>query len=222
MGMIVFEQNLFERKILTVGDLTGRLKDLIETEYGLIWVAGEISNLKKPASGHIYFTLKDSQAQLRAVMFRTKQRYLDFTPKDGNQVLARGRLTVYEPRGEYQLVAEFLEPHGEGALRLAFEKLKRTLAAEGLFDKDKKKPIPFMPQRIALVTSPTGAAVRDFIRVSRRRFENTALSVYPVRVQGVEAAGEIARAVEDLNRWKAADVIVLTRGGGSPGRSMGL
>ncbi|MFH1134612.1 MAG: exodeoxyribonuclease VII large subunit [Pseudomonadota bacterium] len=211
----MFEQNLFERKILTVSDLTGRLKDLIESEFGLIWVAGEISNLKRPSSGHIYFTLKDETAQIRAVMFRTKQRYLDFNPADGQEVLARGRLTLYEPRGEYQLVVEFIEPRGEGALRLAFEKMKQRLAQEGLFDPARKKNLPFLPLRVAVVTSPTGAAVRDFIRVSRRRFENTALLIYPVRVQGEGAAAEIAAAVDDINRWEAADVIVLTRGGGS-------
>ena len=160
-------------------------------------------------------TLKDKDAQLRAVMFRTKQRYLGLDPADGQEVLARGRLTVYEPRGEYQLVIDYLEPRGEGALRLAFEKLKTRLAAEGLFDHDRKKKPPFLPRRVAVVTSPSGAAIRDFVRVSRRRYENVSISIYPVMVQGDDAGPQIARAVDDLNQWGGFDLIVLTRGGGS-------
>ena len=208
-------EGLITREILTVSELTGRLRDLIEEAFDAVWLVGEISNLRQPSSGHFYFTLKDRQAQVRAVMFRTKRRYLAFDPEDGREVLVRGRLSVYEPRGEYQVVVDYMEPRGEGALRLAFEQLKDRLAQEGLFDQERKKKLPFLPQRVALVTSPTGAAVRDFIHVSRRRFENVGLFVYPVRVQGEEAAGEIARAVSDLNQWGGFDLMVLTRGGGS-------
>ena len=207
--------DLFDRRILSVSQLTGRLKDLIEAEFGNVWIWGEISNLRRPASGHVYLTLKDEAAQMRAVMFRVQTRYLDFEPADGQEVLVRGRLTVYEPRGDYQIILDYMEPRGEGALRLAFEKLKGRLAAEGLFDEARKKSLPFMPRRVALVTSPTGAAVRDFIRLARERFENAVLSVYPVRVQGQGAAEEIAGAIGDLNAWGGFDVIVLTRGGGS-------
>ncbi|MBW2060350.1 MAG: exodeoxyribonuclease VII large subunit [Deltaproteobacteria bacterium] len=201
--------------MLSVSELTARLKNLIEVEFGQVWLTGEISNLRLPSSGHCYMTLKDEGAQLRAVMFRREQRYLDFEPEDGQEVLVRGRVSVYEARGEYQILIDYMEPHGEGALRLAFERLKARLAGEGLFDEERKKPLPYLPQRVALVTSPTGAAVRDFIRVARERFENIILSVYPVRVQGDGAAQEIAEAIADLNRWADFDVIVLTRGGGS-------
>ena len=198
-----------------MSDLTARLKALLEAEFGQIWITGEISNLTIPRSGHFYLTLKDQQAQIRAVMFRTQQRYLDFEPSDGQEVLVRGRVSVYEPRGEYQIIVDYMEPRGQGALKIAFERLKSRLAEEGLFDEARKKPLPFLPARVALVTSPTGAAVRDFIRVARDRFENTHLMVAPVRVQGEGAAGEIVQALADLNRWGKADVIVLTRGGGS-------
>ncbi|MDY6852533.1 MAG: exodeoxyribonuclease VII large subunit, partial [Thermodesulfobacteriota bacterium] len=208
-------EDLFGREVFSVAELTGRVKDLIETEFGMVRLWGEVSNLRRPSSGHYYLTLKDRDAQIRAVMFRTQQRYLDFDPADGLEVLVRGRLSVYEPRGEYQIIIEYMEPRGEGALGLAFEKLKAQLESEGLFDEERKKILPFMPQRVALVTSPTGAAVRDFIRVARRRFENTILSIYPVRVQGEGAGAEIAQAVADLNRWGGFDLIVLTRGGGS-------
>ena len=207
--------DLFQREILTVSELTDRLKDLLETAFSQVWISGEVSNLAVPRSGHYYLTLKDARAQIRAVMFRTQQRYLAFAPADGQEVLVRGRLSVYEPRGEYQILIEYMEPRGEGALRLAFERLKARLAEEGLFDEARKKRLPFLPGRVALVTSPTGAAVRDFIRVARERYENAVLSIYPVRVQGDGAAAEIAGAIEDLNRWGGFDVIVLTRGGGS-------
>jgi len=208
-------EDLFNREILSVSELTAQLKSLIELEFGQVWLTGEISNLRLPGSGHYYLTLKDAGAQLRAVMFRREQRYLDFEPEDGQEVLVRGRISVYEARGEYQIIIDYMEPHGEGALRLAFEKLKAKLAEEGLFDEERKEPLPYLPQRVALVTSPTGAAVKDFIRVARQRFENAALSIYPVRVQGEGAAQEIADAVKDLNRWGGFDLIVLTRGGGS-------
>ena len=209
------EESLFEREILSVSELTARIKYLLEAEFGAVWMWGEISNLRQPSSGHLYLTLKDEDAQVRAVMFRTQQRYLDFDPADGHEVLVRGRVSVYEPRGEYQIILDYMEPRGEGALRLAFEKLKARLAAEGLFDQDRKKELPFLPRRVAVVTSPTGAAVRDFVRVARERFPNVTLSIYPVPVQGEEAPPRIAEAIHDLNQWGGFDVIVVTRGGGS-------
>jgi exodeoxyribonuclease VII large subunit len=208
-------EDLFQREVLTVSQLTERIGSLLEEHFGLVWLSGEISNLRRPSSGHFYFTLKDEDAQIRAVMFRNQQRYLEFEPEDGSEALVRGRLNVYQPRGEYQIVVDYMEPMGEGALRLAFEALKAKLAAEGLFDRERKKPLPFLPRCVAVVTSPTGAALRDFIRVSRRRFDRVCLTVYPVRVQGEGAGAEIARAVEDLNRMGGYDLIVLTRGGGS-------
>jgi exodeoxyribonuclease VII large subunit len=205
----------FKRDILTVSQLTERLKQTLESVFGQVWLNGEISNLRRPASGHLYFTLKDDAAQVRGVMFRGKQQYLGFKPEDGAEVLVRGRVTVYEPRGDYQVVIDYMEPMGEGALRLAFEQLKAKLTAEGLFDPARKKTLPFLPTAAAVVTSPTGAAIRDFIQVARRRFENVGFFVYPVRVQGAGAALEIAEAIEDLNRWGGFDVIVVARGGGS-------
>lgn len=209
------EPGLFSPSILTVTDLTRRLAGLIDKHFAQVKVVGEISNLRQPGSGHLYFVLKDEQAQIRAVMFRLQQRYLSFEPADGQEVVLHGRLTVYEPRGEYQIIVDYMEPHGEGALRLALEKLKAKLAAEGLFDSSRKKSLPYLPGRVAIVTSPTGAAVRDFIRVAFRRFDRAWLSIYPVRVQGQGAAEEIARAVAQINTWGGFDVIVLTRGGGS-------
>lgn len=209
------EGNLFDRDVLSVSELTGRLQDVIESEFGLVWLVGEISTLRRPSSGHYYFILKDKDAQIRAVMFRNKQHYLGFDLEEGREVLCRGRISIYAPRGEYQIILEYMEPLGEGALRLAFEKLKQRLAEEGLFDESRKKKLPLIPERVAVVTSPTGAAIRDFIRVSRRRFNNTAISVYPVRVQGEGSAAEIAQALNDLNKWGGFDVIVVARGGGS-------
>ncbi|MEW6265983.1 MAG: exodeoxyribonuclease VII large subunit [Thermodesulfobacteriota bacterium] len=209
-------EDLFQRQVLSVRELTERLELLIQTEFDLVWLIGEISNLRQPASGHYYFILKDESAQIRAVMFRNQQRYLGFQPSDGQEVLVRGRLSIYAPRGEYQIVADYMEPRGEGALRLAFEKLKARLAAEGLFDEARKRRLPFLPKKVALVTSPTGAAIRDFIRVAQRRFERAALFIYPVRVQGQGAAEDIVQALADLNRAGGGfDLIVLTRGGGS-------
>jgi exodeoxyribonuclease VII large subunit len=180
-----------------------------------VWVEGEISNLRVPSSGHYYFTLKDEGSQLRAVMFRTQARLLRFAPEDGLKVICRGRINVYEQRGEYQLIAEMLEPKGVGDLQLAFEQLKQKLQQEGLFEAGRKKPLPFLPARVAVITSATGAAVRDIIRVMHRRFPNVAILVVPVKVQGDEAPHEIALAVETVNRHNLADVIIVGRGGGS-------
>jgi len=201
--------------IYTVSSLTREIRARLETHFSLVWVSGEVSNLRQPLSGHCYFTLKDAGAQLRAVLFKGNHQHLRFKPEEGGQYLCRGRLTVYEPRGEYQLVLDYLEPLGLGALAQAFEALKTQLQAEGLFAPERKKPLPFLPKRIALITSPTGAAVRDFLRLLRRRFANLEVLIYPVKVQGVEAAGEIARALEDLPAYAGVEVIVLARGGGS-------
>jgi exodeoxyribonuclease VII large subunit len=201
--------------IYTVSALTREIRDRLETYFSLVWVSGEVSNLRQPLSGHYYFTLKDAGAQLKAVLFKGSHQHMRFKPQEGSQFLCRGRLTVYEPRGEYQLVVDYLEPLGQGALAQAFEALKTRLKAEGLFAPELKKPLPFLPRKIALVTSPTGAAVRDFLRLLRQRFPNVEVLIYPVKVQGAEAAGEIAAALDDLGACPGVEVIVLARGGGS-------
>ncbi len=178
-------------------------------------VEGEVTNFMRSAAGHMYFTLKDARAQIRIVFFATQARFLRFRIENGLQLIVRGRLTIYEQKGEFQLNAVAAEPAGLGALQLAFEQLKKQLAEEGLFDADRKKPIPMLPQRIAVVTSPTGAAIRDILHVLGRRFENLSLQIYPVRVQGASAAREIATAIKHLSRWKLHDVVLICRGGGS-------
>jgi exodeoxyribonuclease VII large subunit len=203
------------RRVFTVSELTRAVKDTLEGRFGGLWVEGEISNLRVHTSGHVYFTLKDEEAQVRAVLFRSRVRRVRFEPADGLHILAFGRLDVYAVRGEYQLVCEVMEPKGLGALQLAFEQLKARLAAEGLFDAGRKRPLPALPRRVGLVTSPTGAAVRDFLRIVTRRFAGLQVLVCPVRVQGDTAAGEIAQALGTLNRRGDLDVIVLARGGGS-------
>ena len=204
-----------KKKIYTVSQLNEEIKLLLETSFDFVWVEGEISNFRAPLSGHFYMALKDEKAQIKAVMFRPQSRYLKFLPEDGMKVLAQGRVGVYEPRGEYQIVLDYLEPLGVGALALAFEQLKKKLAALGLFDEKIKKPLPFLPQRVAVITSPTGAAVRDFLKVIGRRFANIEIIIMPVKVQGDEAAGEMVEALGWVNRHLDVDVIVLTRGGGS-------
>jgi exodeoxyribonuclease VII large subunit len=204
-----------ERKIWSVSELTNKIRDLLEGAFDDLLVQGEVSNLRPAQSGHLYFTLKDARAQVRCVCFRDKSRLLKFRPEDGLQITVRGKLGVYEVRGEYQLYVEHIEPVGFGALQLAFEQLKQRLEAEGLFAPARKKPLPLLPRRIGLVTSPTGAAVRDVLRILGRRFPNLHILLYPVRVQGEGAAEEIAEAIEHLNRAKAADVLLLARGGGS-------
>lgn len=203
------------RTIYTVSQLTNEIKSLLERNFEYIWVEGEISNLRLPASGHLYFTLKDEAAQIRAVMFRLQSRLLKFEPIDGLQVISYGRISVYEPRGEYQVIVDYMEPKGLGALQLAFEQLKEKLAQEGLFDPAHKKPLPRLPQRIGIITSPTGAAIRDMLKIIERRFANVHILLYPVRVQGVGAAQEIAQAIQELNEWPQIDVIIVGRGGGS-------
>ncbi len=209
---------LFEKqspKIYTVSALTEEIKDLLEEHFDFVWVEGEISNFGSPSSGHYYMVLKDEKAQIRAVMFRPQTRYLKFTPEDGMKVIAQGRIGVYQPRGEYQIILDYLEPLGIGALALAFEQLKEKLAAEGLFDEEIKRPLPFLPQRVAVITSPTGAAIRDFLKIIHRRFANIEITVIPVKVQGDEATAEMVEALGTVNRELDVDVIVLTRGGGS-------
>jgi len=201
--------------ILTVTQLTNRIKDLIEGAFPDIWVEGEISNLSIPQSGHAYFTLKDEHAQVRAVLFRSAQRFLKFTLQHGIQVICRGRASVYEPRGEYQLILDYIEPKGVGALQLAFEQLKARLEKEGLFDLNRKKPLPVLPRRIGIITSPTGAAIRDMLRVIKRRHPKMHILIYPVPVQGAEAAPAIAEALRYFNREQNADVLIVGRGGGS-------
>jgi len=204
-----------QRKIYSVSELSQQIRRLLEKEFLDVWVTGEISNLRAATSGHFYFTLKDETAQIRAVCFRTQARYLKFKPQDGISVIARGHLSIYEARGEYQLYVEYLEPAGLGALQLAFEQLKQKLAAEGLFDQARKKALPMLPSAVGIVTSPTGAVIRDIVRILRRRFSSMKVMLYPARVQGDGAAGDIAEAIRALNRQAAVDVIIVARGGGS-------
>jgi exodeoxyribonuclease VII large subunit len=212
------EQGTFpftERAVLTVSDVSERIKIVLEDTFFDIWVEGELSNLRLPSSGHMYLTLKDERSQLRAVLFKMQRRYLRFDPKDGMSVIARGRIALYEPRGEYQLVIDYMEPKGVGALQVAFEQLKARLAQAGFFDPARKRPLPMLPRAIGVVTSPTGAAIHDMLQILRRRFANLQVCLYPVRVQGDGAAEEIARGVEALNRYPGIDVIIVARGGGS-------
>jgi exodeoxyribonuclease VII large subunit len=209
---------LFENqssKIYTVSNLTEEIQGLLEERFDFVWVEGEISNFRSPSSGHYYMVLKDEKAQIRAVMFRPQTRYLKFTPEDGMKVIVQGRIGVYQPRGEYQIILDYLEPLGIGALALAFEQLKEKLAAEGLFDEKIKRPLPLLPQKVAVITSPTGAAIRDFLKIIHRRFANIEIIVVPVKVQGDEATAEMVEALDAVNRELNVDVIVLTRGGGS-------
>jgi exodeoxyribonuclease VII large subunit len=203
------------RRVLTVSELTARIRDLLAKNFTDIWVVGEVSNCREAQSGHIYFTLKDDRAQVRCVFFKQQQRGIKFRPEDGLQMTVRGSISVYETRGEYQIYVENLEPVGLGALQLAFEQLKKRLEAEGLFAAERKKPLPLLPSRIGLITSPRGAAVRDVVRILRRRFPNVHLMVYPVRVQGEGAADEIVKALKFFNQKKLVDVLILARGGGS-------
>jgi exodeoxyribonuclease VII large subunit len=203
------------RPVLSVGELNTLVRTLIEERLDSVWVEGEISNLRRYPSGHTYFTLKDAEAQIAAVLFRGQAQQLRFRPEDGVKVLARGRVSLYEPRGSYQIIIETLEPAGLGALQLAFEQLKARLLAEGLFDAARKRPLPPLPRRIGIVTSPAGAAIRDILRVLDRRFANLEVVIAPSRVQGEGAAAEIVRGIRDLNRLPGVDVIIVTRGGGS-------
>ena len=203
------------RDVLTVSRLNAEVRAVLEGSFPLLWVTGEISNLAQPSSGHIYFTLKDRHAQVRCAMFRMKRQYLRFLPENGAQVLLRCRVGLYEGRGEFQLLVEHMEPAGEGALRQAFEALKEKLAAEGLFSTDLKKPLPAYPNQIGIITSPTGAAVRDILTVLQRRFPAAGVVIYPVQVQGNEAAAEIEAMIKLADQRAECDLLILTRGGGS-------
>jgi exodeoxyribonuclease VII large subunit len=202
-------------KIYSVSEITKEIKDLLESSFPFIWVEGEISNFKKHTSGHMYFTLKDEEAQIRCVMWRFINQKLNFMPEDGMKVLVQAELTVYERSGNYQLKVIRMTPSGIGELQMAFEQLKRKLAAEGLFDPVHKKSLPVYPDRIGVVTSPTGAAIRDIVSIIQRRFPQVQIILLPVRVQGEGAAEEIARAIDLFNEYGNVDVIIVGRGGGS-------
>lgn len=201
--------------MLTVSELTGLLRASIEDQFPDIWIEGEISNLRAPGSGHLYCTLKDEQSQIRAVLFRSSASRLRFALQEGMQVVVRGRLTIYEPRGEYQIVLEYVEPKGIGALQLAFEQLKERLAAEGLFDAARKRPLPTFPRTVGVVTSLRGAAIRDILAVLRRRWPTIRILIAPVLVQGGDAARQIAEALAALNDVGHVEIIIVGRGGGS-------
>lgn len=203
------------QRILTVSELTLLVRDRLEQGFPEVWIEGEVSTLRSPASGHLYFTLKDAQCQIRTVLFRSQAQRLRFALREGLQVVVRGRLTVYEPRGEYQVVLDYLEPKGVGALQLALEQLKEKLAREGLFDASRKRPLPFLPRRVGLVTSLSGAAIRDMLVVLGRRCPSLDVLICPVPVQGEGAAPKIAAAIRTLSASGKVDVMIVGRGGGS-------
>jgi exodeoxyribonuclease VII large subunit len=212
---LVFEEPRPARRIWPVRELVGRIRELVEQEYVDVWVEGEISNFRPAPSGHLYFTLKDADAQLPIVLFRRHATLLRFRPEDGLHVLVRGRISIYEQRGQLQLVAETMEPVGAGSLQLAFEQLKERLKTEGLFDTSRKRPLPPFPRTVGIVTSRTGAVIRDFLNVVARRHSGLNVLLYPVSVQGESAPSEIERAIADLNVSGRVDLIVVARGGGS-------
>jgi exodeoxyribonuclease VII large subunit len=204
-----------ERRIVSVSELTTAIRSRLESGFGDVWVEGEISNCRLWNTGHLYFTLKDAAAQIRVVMYRSAVRYLKFKAEDGQHVIARGRLTVYDPKGEYQLLCDHLQPRGLGALQLAFEQLKKKLQAEGLFDRARKRPLPALPRTIGIVTSREGAALRDIIKVLTRRHPNVRLLIAPTRVQGEGAAADVAHAIRTICRVPGVDVVIVGRGGGA-------
>ena len=204
-----------QRRTYTVAELNAQVRGMLETEFTDIWVGGEISGCRIPSSGHCYFTLKDHEAQLKCVCYRSSFRYLKFKPQDGMAVLVRGRLDLYEARGEVQLLVEALEPQGHGALQFAFEQLKKKLAAEGLFEATRKRALPKYPQRIGIITSQTGAVIRDMANVLSRRFPGMHLRLYPAMVQGEGSVEQVCRALEYFSRTNWAQVVILARGGGS-------
>jgi exodeoxyribonuclease VII large subunit len=203
------------RRAWSVRELTDRLQGIVETEFADVWVEGEISNLKIAGSGHWYFSLKDEHAQVRAVVWKMDARLIRFKPQDGMKVVARGAIRVYPPRGEYQISVQLLEPLGKGSLQQAFEELKEKLGKEGLFEPSRKRPLPMLPRRIGVVTSPTGAVFKDVLRVLSSRYANLEVLLYPARVQGNEAASEVADGIRALNRLGGLDVLIVARGGGS-------
>jgi exodeoxyribonuclease VII large subunit len=204
-----------QRNVYSIREVTRLIKTALETRFGAVWVEGELSNVSQPASGHLYFTIKDAHAQLSAVMFRGSQRGLAFKPRDGMVVQAHGEISVYERSGRYQIIVRQLEEGGKGALQARFEALKEKLRREGLFDAARKRPIPLLPQHVAVVTSPTGAAIRDILNVIRRRFPNLHVVVAPTPVQGAGAAESIAAAIDLANKVGGFDVLIVGRGGGS-------
>src|SRR5580693_6222231 len=204
-----------ERRTWTVRDLVAAVRTNLEREYGDVWVEGEISNFRAHDSGHLYFTLKDQNAQIRVVMFRSSARLLRFRPENGLQVVVRGRVTIYEDRGELQVAAEYVEPKGAGALQIAFEQLKAKLEAEGLFDAARKKAIPTLPARIGIVTSPQAAALRDILNILQRRHDTASVLIFPAQVQGEAAALEVTAGIRYFNKARNVDVIIVARGGGS-------
>jgi len=203
------------RRILTVSELTGRIRTLLERELFEVWIEGELSNCKVWNTGHMYFTLKDGGAQIKGVMFRTALARLRFKPQDGLHVVARAKVTVYDPKGEYQIVCEHLEPEGLGALQLAFDQLKERLQKEGLFEQRRKRTLPALPRKIGVVTSLDGAAIRDIVKVLRRRYANAHIVIRPARVQGDGAALDVARGIRAIGRVRGVDVLIVGRGGGS-------
>ncbi len=206
---------LQSRQIFSVSQLTQEIKNILENNFYYVWVEGEISNTRSPISGHIYFTLKDEGAQVKAVIFRGQSRGMKFKLTDGLHVICRGMVSVYKERGEYQLILDRIEPKGVGAQQLALQQLKEKLAKEGFFDAARKKPIPMLPKKVGIITSPTGAAIRDILKVFERRFLDIGVLIYPVRVQGMESAQEISKGIEELNHLGGLDIIIIARGGGS-------
>lgn len=204
-----------EKTVLSVSELNRKARRLLETQFSLIWVEGEISNFSRPSSGHWYFTLKDAGAQIRCAMFRNRNMYARAIPQNGQQLLVRGKLSLYEGRGDYQMIVEFVEDAGAGALQRAFEELKQKLQREGLFAQERKRELPTMPRRIGVISSPTGAALRDILSTFRRRFPAIAISVFPVAVQGEQAAPDIVAAIAQANRCDDIDALIVARGGGS-------
>jgi exodeoxyribonuclease VII large subunit len=204
-----------QKRILTVSELTIKIKSILETKFYYIWLEGEISNFRTSASGHSYFTIKDEGAQLRGVIFKSQMNCIRFSPHDGIHVICRGMISVYTERGEYQLIVDYMEPKGIGARQYGLEQLKKRLAKDGYFDETRKRPLPILPRKIGIVTSPTGAAIRDILNILERRFSNIGLLLYPVKVQGVDAAGEVAEGIRELNNYEDVDVIIVGRGGGS-------
>jgi exodeoxyribonuclease VII large subunit len=203
------------RKIYSVQELTSEIKSVLEEGFVDLWVRGEISNCKKAASGHMYFTLKDETSVIKAVLFRGYQRAVRFEAEDGLKVIVHGSINVFEKRGEYQIIVDIIEPEGIGALQLAFEQLKEKLLKEGLFDESHKQTIPAFPDTVGIITSPTGAALRDILNVTERRYKGIKIIIYPVLVQGEHAAGELAAAIKKANERKETDVLIVGRGGGS-------
>lgn len=204
-----------QRDIYTVSRLNKEARSLLEKTFPLIWIEGELSNLARPSSGHMYFSLKDTDAQIRCAMFRNRNMHLRFKPKEGQQILIRARISLYEGRGEFQAIAEHMEEAGDGALRRAFEQLKQRLNTEGLFDNEHKKPFPELPKKIGVITSPTGAAIQDVLTVLKRRFPAIPVIIYPTPVQGIAASQGIVDAIVTANQRKECDALILTRGGGS-------